>query len=274
MAGSSQYRECSIRATNDGLWLDHTDVRQNVLTLLGLKDDYLHDGRVLTEGSTSLAALAIGPVVPQAHWAGRGLQTQINAPFLSFGNTTLVGLATPRGIASMDDLLYADEGPLSTPLTKAKRDLAASRLGNYSKVVRPADNPLTLPLSIKLTLQSLCSAGDNNMTTALFDFPERKDLKTRTIANKAADGEAKVATRSTYAFCLGSAHGEKKASPDAHHHDLPGRSPRHMTHRDHAADSAEQCHTGTLRLSVALASTAGFHVTSNPHNFLQVVGPE
>jgi hypothetical protein len=30
-------------------WSDHTDVRPTVLALLGLKDDYSHDGRVLTE---------------------------------------------------------------------------------------------------------------------------------------------------------------------------------------------------------------------------------
>lgn len=30
-------------------WSDHTDVRPTVLTLVGLKDDYMHDGRVLTE---------------------------------------------------------------------------------------------------------------------------------------------------------------------------------------------------------------------------------
>jgi hypothetical protein len=31
-------------------WTDHTNVRPTILTLLGLKDDYLQDGRVLIEG--------------------------------------------------------------------------------------------------------------------------------------------------------------------------------------------------------------------------------
>jgi hypothetical protein len=31
------------------VWTDHTDVRPTILSLLGLKDDYQHDGRVITE---------------------------------------------------------------------------------------------------------------------------------------------------------------------------------------------------------------------------------
>src|SRR5262249_55264139 len=34
---------------NGHLWSDHTDIRPTILTLLGLKDDYVHDGRVLVE---------------------------------------------------------------------------------------------------------------------------------------------------------------------------------------------------------------------------------
>jgi len=33
----------------DGVFSDHTDLRPTVMTLLGLKDDYVHDGRVLVE---------------------------------------------------------------------------------------------------------------------------------------------------------------------------------------------------------------------------------
>jgi hypothetical protein len=36
-------------------WSDHTDVRPTILTLVGLKDDYAHDGRVLAEKLTGWA---------------------------------------------------------------------------------------------------------------------------------------------------------------------------------------------------------------------------
>src|SRR3954451_22594150 len=34
---------------HDEVFSDHTDVRPTMLALLGLKDDYVHDGRVLSE---------------------------------------------------------------------------------------------------------------------------------------------------------------------------------------------------------------------------------
>jgi len=34
---------------DDTTWTDHTDVRPTILALAGLKDDYLHDGRVIVE---------------------------------------------------------------------------------------------------------------------------------------------------------------------------------------------------------------------------------
>lgn len=34
---------------NDEVWSDHTDIRPTMMLLLGLKDDYSHDGRALTE---------------------------------------------------------------------------------------------------------------------------------------------------------------------------------------------------------------------------------
>jgi hypothetical protein len=37
------------QGVNSEVWSDHTDVRPTILALLGLKDDYTHDGRVLSE---------------------------------------------------------------------------------------------------------------------------------------------------------------------------------------------------------------------------------
>jgi hypothetical protein len=79
---------------NDWLWLDHTDVRPTMLTLLGLKDDYLHDGRVLAEVLLhSSVPPTLAPAVREFD-ALAEVYKQINAPFGRFGNTTLVGLAT------------------------------------------------------------------------------------------------------------------------------------------------------------------------------------
>src|SRR5262249_5694004 len=71
--------------TNDGqddtTWSDHTDVRPTMLTLLGLQDAYVHDGRVLTEHM----ATNVQPVPLRGHTKTLGdlvaVYKQINAPF-------------------------------------------------------------------------------------------------------------------------------------------------------------------------------------------------
>jgi len=75
---------------------DHTDIRPTMMLLLGLKDDYTYDGRVLVEGLDQQA-------LPQAMQGGEGPQTpdagtftslaqmyeQINAPTGQFSLSTL-----------------------------------------------------------------------------------------------------------------------------------------------------------------------------------------
>jgi hypothetical protein len=43
------------RGVDNATWSDHTDVRPTTLALVGLRDDYSHDGRVLTEELTGAA---------------------------------------------------------------------------------------------------------------------------------------------------------------------------------------------------------------------------
>src|SRR3989441_3703643 len=64
-------------------WSDHTDVRPTILTLDGLKDDYTHDGRVLTE---ALRGYAIPSAVRKSISFVALAQTykQLNASFGSF----------------------------------------------------------------------------------------------------------------------------------------------------------------------------------------------
>jgi predicted transcriptional regulator len=70
-------------------WTDHTDVRPTMLSLLGLQDDYLHDGRVVSQilapGSVPAAlqssdAVALGDMLKR-----------IDAPFGQLGMDTLQG---------------------------------------------------------------------------------------------------------------------------------------------------------------------------------------
>jgi hypothetical protein len=77
------------RGVEDDVWSDHTDIRPTILTLLGLQDDYSHDGRALFEDLYSWA-------VPQSLRAHRDTLTrlaqvykQIDACVGRFGLETL-----------------------------------------------------------------------------------------------------------------------------------------------------------------------------------------
>jgi len=79
-------------------WSDHTDVRPTILELVGLKDDYVHDGRVISEilqgYAQPLALKKSSSFVALAQ-----MYKQLNAPFGEFGMATLKAstkaLATP-----------------------------------------------------------------------------------------------------------------------------------------------------------------------------------
>jgi hypothetical protein len=114
---------------NDGIdsttWTDHTNVRPTMLELLGLKDDYVHDGRVLIEALTTKAT-------PQSLIAHRetvrrlsDVYEQLNAPFGQFGMDTLQ--ASTKGIVSTDESVYNSYEKAIQNLTSS-RDALASQI--------------------------------------------------------------------------------------------------------------------------------------------------
>ena len=113
-------------AEND-IWSDHTDIRPTMLLLLGLKDDYISEGRALFEVTETWAQ----PQTLRAHreTLTRLAQTykQINAPVGTLSLATLklstMGLAS----ASANDATYTQtESQISTATTQ--RDAIASTM--------------------------------------------------------------------------------------------------------------------------------------------------
>ena len=107
-------------------WSDHTDVRPTILELVGLKDDYVHDGRVISEilqGYARPSALKqSGSFVALAQ-----IYKQLNASFGEFAMDTLK--ASTKALASNDsgDATYTTiEGQIQS-LT-ADRDALASQM--------------------------------------------------------------------------------------------------------------------------------------------------
>jgi hypothetical protein len=105
-------------------WSDHTDARPTMLALLGLVDDYVHDGRVLPEilkdFAKPQAVKSSGSFIKLAE-----IYKQLNAPFGQFAMDTLK--ASTRALASTDpdDATYNKiEGQIET-LTEQRNALCA-----------------------------------------------------------------------------------------------------------------------------------------------------
>jgi hypothetical protein len=104
-------------------WSDHTDVRPTMLTLLGLKDDYTHDGRVLSE---DLSGFAIPPAVKKTGSYRKLAQVykQLNASFGAFDMDTLKASTTALGSNAAGDATYNSiEGQIQS-LTSQRDTLA------------------------------------------------------------------------------------------------------------------------------------------------------
>jgi hypothetical protein len=110
---------------DDATWVDHTDVRPTMLSLLGLEDTYVHDGRVLIDQLDASA-------VPQTLRAHREtlrrlgeVYKQLNAPFGAFSSSLLV--ASTKAVKSgstTDDSAYTSLETSISTLTDARDALA------------------------------------------------------------------------------------------------------------------------------------------------------
>jgi len=107
-------------------WSDHTDVRPTILSLVGLKDDYVHDGRVIAEimdGKSRPSAIKQSPSFSALARAYK----QLNASFGRFAMGTL--RASTKALASNDagDATYILLEAQIQSLT-AQRDALATQI--------------------------------------------------------------------------------------------------------------------------------------------------
>ena len=111
-------------STPDQTWTDHTDLRPTMLSLVGLKDDYTHDGRLL---SGDLSGYAVPAAVKKSGSNFTQLADaykQLNASFGTFAMNILK--ASTHALASNDsgDATYNSiEGQIQS-LTSQRDTLA------------------------------------------------------------------------------------------------------------------------------------------------------
>jgi hypothetical protein len=116
------------RGIDRSTWSDHTDVRPTILSLVGLKDDYVHDGRVITE-------ILENDAIPRAVRRSFGFNVlastykQLNAPFGAFAMATLKSSTKALASTDADDATYNSiEGKIES-LTTRRDALAAQMIG-------------------------------------------------------------------------------------------------------------------------------------------------
>jgi len=89
-------------------WSDHTDIRPTIMTLLGLKDDYGHDGRALVEDLTGYAQPS-AVKKSSSFVALAQIYKQLDACVGQFGLKTLsVSTRALEGGSSSDDSTYTN----------------------------------------------------------------------------------------------------------------------------------------------------------------------
>lgn len=143
---------------DNSTWSSHADINPTMMALLGLKDDYTPDGRVLNEiidaGALPPAMLASYPLLSQL---GQ-VYSQLESPVGKFGLDTLT--ASTRGLASSDNGTYTSiEGQLEQ-LGTARDALAAQMQANLDGAAFGGQ-----PLSGKAA-KKLIHAGDSLLDQA------------------------------------------------------------------------------------------------------------
>ncbi len=114
---------------NSTTWSDHTDIRPTLMVLLGLKDDYGHDGRALTEVFTGWARPA-ATRKSDGYVKVAQMYKQIDAAVGQFGLATLQ--ASTRAIESgsaSDDSMYTNLENQLAALISERNALAAQMIG-------------------------------------------------------------------------------------------------------------------------------------------------
>jgi hypothetical protein len=125
------------------VWSDHTDVRPTMLAMLGLVDDYGHDGRVVTQViRKNTLPLGVRQHLGVAQQLG-DVYKQLNAAFGSFAMDTLKASTTALASGSAaDDSTYNSITTKITNLTKQRNTLAGqikSALDAYAFGSQPLD---------------------------------------------------------------------------------------------------------------------------------------
>lgn len=98
----------TVTGVDPKTWTDHTDVRATMFALLGLKDDYAHDGRVIVENLNAAALPATISGNLAAYTSLSKAYKKLNAPFGDAGTASLRYATAAISSNSVNDATYTN----------------------------------------------------------------------------------------------------------------------------------------------------------------------
>ena len=120
-----------------GTWTDETDIRPTLMYLTGLKDDYEHDGRVITELLADPNHALSGPAVATLG----ACYKQLNSSVGQFGNYTLQASTAAVESSTTNDREFTTVNAALTGLDRV-RDALALRIKGELEAASFADQPV------------------------------------------------------------------------------------------------------------------------------------
>ncbi len=122
-AGPNSGQTVVADSNNPGTWVDETDIRPTLIYLTGLKDDYEHDGRVITEILANPNQALAAPGVAQLG----ACYKQLNSSVGQFGNFTLQAATAAIKSSTAGDAEYQTVTAALTGLDRT-RDVHAQHI--------------------------------------------------------------------------------------------------------------------------------------------------
>jgi hypothetical protein len=139
-AGPDSGQVTVVNSGTTGTWADETDIRPTLMYLTGLKDDYEHDGRVITQVVTSLNQALSAPGVAQLG----ACYKQLNSSVGQFGAYTLTASTKAVESTSPGDFRYK---LLNAKLSgvEQQRDRLAGKIKAQLEAAAFSNTPILFP---------------------------------------------------------------------------------------------------------------------------------
>ena len=153
-AGPDSGQITVVNSGTTGSWLDETDIRPTLIYLTGLKDDYTHDGRVVTEVLSNPGGALGGDGVAELG----ACYKQLNSSVGQFGADTLIASTNAIESTSVLDLQYQNVNQKLFVLEQ-RRDRMAVRIKDELDAAAFSGTPIPSALGDVLACQAVIESA-------------------------------------------------------------------------------------------------------------------